>query len=272
MYEDSDPADGISDSEVEAIKRRKEKQAKIMKIIAICTAGIVACGTALVLIRKFKKKDKKSEAKGEVAENKVLQIQSDFKQVLIETKDTAKEKRLTEKESDHLDDTYDKMVRNQKIVDEMVESMKWDPTAKDDDFDIEKDKDAARMNGKFSSDATSEKDKKTEKDKKIPGGKGSKRQRKKNKNKVINASGDTYDRLVDTICEKYNNDEIDAETCVSLLERASERYLMESEEYDDTNEVTFESVVDNICESYIDGEINEEVCKMLIEAATDKYL
>lgn len=90
--------------------------------------------------------------------------------------------------------------------------------------------------------------------------------------KYESTSSDTYDRLVDTICEKYNNDEIDANTCVALLERASERYATYEEQDDcDVHETTYEDAVEAITERYMNGEIDEDDSVALLERAADLY-
>lgn len=91
-------------------------------------------------------------------------------------------------------------------------------------------------------------------------------------NKYESASDDTYDRLVDTICEKYNNNEIDANTCVALLERANERYAT-YEEQDDyvAHESTYDDAVEAITEKYMNGEIDENTSVALLERAADLY-
>lgn len=39
-----------------------------------------------------------------------------------------------------------------------------------------------------------------------------------------------YNNIVNLILEKYNSEEIDADTCIALMERAADNYIIESNE------------------------------------------
>ena len=84
----------------------------------------------------------------------------------------------------------------------------------------------------------------------------------------------TYDNLVDAICEKYNDDQIDAETCIKLMERAAERYAVADTTYEDAGEVVesaYDKAVNLITEKFISDEIDEETCQALLERAVERY-
>ena len=215
MFEDSDPTDGVSDSEVEAIKRRKEKQKKIVKTIAICTGGIATCVAIIASIKKLKKKGSMPKGKADQVEAKANKILAFFKKILSKAKGLLRKKTLTEAEAEDVDDMYDE-------AENLNDQMKQTQSEHKD------------YNGYTGIDESAE-----------------------------------YDRVVDAILEKFNDDAFNAETCIALMERASERYLTESSY---SSEYAYESAINEICESYVNGEISDKMYELMIEAANNKYL
>ena len=271
MYEDSDPTDGISDSEVEAIKRRKAQQKKIVKIIALCTAGIATCAALYVVIKKLKAKKAITESQASKFEQHVEVIEDKFKDSKTEVIEVSKQKALTTSESNNIDKMYDEVEKNTKVVktvrEEMAEAGRYAPDAKDDDNEdsVDQEKISAFLKSRgLASDETNFAGTSSG----TSSGKNKGKKGKKGKNR--NESVDDYDRVVDAILEKFNDDAINAETCIALMERASERYLTESEYSDENSD--YESAIDEICESYTNGEISDEMYELMIEAAANKYL
>ena len=98
---------------------------------------------------------------------------------------------------------------------------------------------------------------------------------------------DEYDLIMDTICEKFNNDEISVEQAVLLMEKAGDKYLDESYEEsldDDADDqllmaaeesadynAEYERLVDAICEKFNNDEISADDTILLLEKAVDKY-
>ena len=80
-----------------------------------------------------------------------------------------------------------------------------------------------------------------------------------------------YDNLVDAICEKYNDDQIDAETCIKLMERAAERYAVAETADEEVVESAYDKAVNLITEKFISDEIDEETCQALLERAVERY-
>jgi len=98
----------------------------------------------------------------------------------------------------------------------------------------------------------------------------------------------SYMNIVSTICEKYNNGDIDDEQGATLIEKAKDRCFDESEslsifddidtDYDltesyyDEDTSKFDEVVDAICEKFTDDEIDADQAVALMEKAADKFL
>lgn len=251
MYEDSDPTDGVSDSEVEAIKRRKEKQKQIIKIIAICAGGIAACGVIAATVVKLKKKGELSDSDAKRIKDKADKNKGMLEKIRDTVKGLGKEKRLSEAQCSRIDELEKRateLSEQAKLIKDGKESQTRPDLFKNPSqapegslskvFKGFRKVDKNEYSGKSrmrkvvgpGEDNTADQiplDSKRLKDAINDG-----LRVKIGDYVVVTNSADDYDRMVDAILEKYNDDMIDAETCIALMERAAERYTTD-DIYDD---------------------------------------
>ncbi len=243
-YEDSDPEDGVSDSEVEAIKRRKEKQKKIVKIIAICTAGIALCAAVTVTVIKLKKKGEIGDSEANRVTKKAKDSKGWFSNLSDKMKGFLKKKTLTEAEASFIDAAEAEAEERQQWLDEANSGISSDSH---EYRNVAKKSFGGKVvqgiKRSFRPAPNSERTAGGGRPRKIvSAGKPNTADQIPIDNAELKAaikngldvgvndyvvmlnSGDTYDRVVDAILEKYNTDIIDAETCLALMERAAERY------------------------------------------------
>ena len=259
MYE-SDEDDEKKEIE-EAKKRKKEQRKKIAKIIAITTATIATCAAAILTVKKLKEKGVLSSSDADRMTKKLTDNKDRSEEIREQAKAYGNEnlgekdikvisnmldeaEKLRNKCNDDSDikagnieaDAYEMIRHGSKSTNPEVGWKVHGKAVKDAAAGI-----LARGTGlmKVSDDYSGKGKKFTVRDPNnhsgLNDGNGwvsldSKRVQDsglklKDGDVVVMLSGDEYDRINDTILEKYNNDEIDAETCIALMERAAERYL-----------------------------------------------
>ena len=86
-----------------------------------------------------------------------------------------------------------------------------------------------------------------------------------------------YENILDAICEKYNNNEISPDEALYLIEKASDKYLDDDDDYleyaDNDTEYNeeYNRLVDAICEKYNNNEISPDDTILLLEKAAERY-
>lgn len=198
LFEDSDPEDGISDKEVENIKRRKEYQKRILKVIAIATAAIASVVAARAVIKKL-------EAKKLITKEQAAKALKDAERVennLTEARNSVNVMRAKKAMSPQDGKVFTGLEKDVDKLSKVANNLGAH-------FDISQ---------KLDTITGADRKSKTPKIELNAWRKGTE----------MPAEGEfTGERVMDAILEKYNNDEIDAETCIALMERATERYLDE---------------------------------------------
>ncbi len=250
---EAEAEDDKKSEEEEAKKRKKEQRKKIAKIIAI-TAGVIATSAAVIVtINKLKAKGVISAADADRLAKKATNNKDKAKEIQDEAKRLGNQNGLSEKEvnivekmlkdaeeleakgddesdikagnirsdiQQVLKGNYSKLAntpafnkyRGVLAVGKGLKKVSDDYDGKGKVFTITDDKDRSTEYGWLPLDSSKVKNSGLD---------------LKDGDKVIMLSGDEYDRINDTILEKYNNNMINAETCIALMERAAERYLNE---------------------------------------------
>ena len=87
-----------------------------------------------------------------------------------------------------------------------------------------------------------------------------------------------YEDILDAICEKFDNDEISSDEALYLIEKASDKYLDDDDDYlecadDDTEKCNeeYSRLVDAICEKFNNDEISADDTILLLEKAAERY-
>ena len=256
MYE-SDEDDEKKEIE-EAKKRKKEQRKKIAKIIAITTATIATCAAAILTVKKLKEKGVLSSSDADRMTKKLTDNKDRSEEIREQAKAYGNEnlgekdikvisnmldeaEKLRNKCNDDSDikagnieaDAYEMIRHGSKSANPESGWGTFGKAARDVAAGVlDRGKGLMKVSIKYEGRGkkftiTDDKDRSTQYGWLYVGSKRVQDSglKLKDGDVVVMLSGDEYDRINDTILEKYNNDEIDAETCIALMERAAERYL-----------------------------------------------
>lgn len=270
-----------TDDEAKKKAEAKEKRKKYIKAIAAAAAAIAAITAAVAICKKLMAKapDKETKSNLESLIREALDIEDNIKK---QQKDltkamNAKKGDLSGGDWKHCESIFDKLqdslIDYKKITEKINKEERATSVAKDAKFTS---KNYGYGDTKKAIKQLIGDQKKGVMDKIDDMG--------NTKLKLFKNSADDviYDNLVDAICEKYNDDQIDAETCIKLMERAAERYAVVNtdEVMEDADESytegtscsEYERAVGIITEKCASGEINVEICTELLERAAERYL
>ena len=258
LMESDDGADGVAEERKENEERAKRSKKKIIIGIAAAAACIAIIATIIIYMNKNGDK---------IAAKKMSKLQDEIKGTKKELEKAMKAKELSADDEKYALKLSEDMTNMQKKLEILkakykpLKGKKGEINAKINAGNSAMDLDEvlARIERKGEDRAS------IIKDKKIMGTMKQYDTKPYKSPFAKESADDMYDSMIDAICEKYNNDEIDATTCVALMERAAERYMSDGED-------KYSNAVTAISESFVNDEIDEDTCNALLERAAEKYL